>query len=310
VAVVQRIEEIYDCATDRISIGMMESACTTYTSELFWLTFAKNPKACKQALTNFLYSVRRLAENPQNEDVVAFDAFLRASSGQKYRSRFLLFLLLRLLFERVMEKDILKRHVLQIDPVCTDLTAEVVREILDRLAECVYLESDAQVRDRAQELLRPTGLVAYYRFMSLCLELLAAEDSEREYLAAIRTLADAKKDAEVTLNNLSQFDRLESDGRGFPNSHTSRTPDKLLATIVSETTRKNSFAPLDQRSDRKTLTSAHNNSPKVAGNRSSAVNSLRLAESRKELAAIYAEVEQDSQLNQRIRVAMVKLATK
>lgn len=305
-AVVLRVEEIYDCATDRISIGMVETACATYTSELFWLTFAKNPKACKQSLTNFLYSVRRLTENPLNHDLLAFDAFLR-SSNLKEHCRFLLFLLLRLLFQRVMEKDILKKHVLQIDPACTDLTSEVVREIFDRLAESVYIESDEPARRKAGELLKSTGLVAYYRFMSLCLDLLASEESEREYLAAIRTLADSKQDSEVTLHNLSQFDRLESDGRVPRDTYTPRTPDKLLAASFSETTRKNS---LEQRSDKKTAPNANAQSPRVAGNRGFAVNSTRLAESRKELAAVYAEVEPDSVLNQKVRVAMVKLATK
>ena len=314
-ALVQKIEQIYDFACDKVSIRMNNNECHVLTSEYFWTAFPKNIKPLKQSLSNFLYSVVRLSENKKNMDIIFFDMFLRSEKGME-RPQFLLFLLLRLLFQKIMDKDIINRNSLQIDPICTDLTLEVVKEILSHLHDSVDYESDDDVWNECCEQAKETGLVEYYAFMLNVIGKLSSSQSEKEYLAAIKTLSEVQitEKSSPSQIHLRGDHELESEWGVERETSFSRSPEKILTGGISSIdTRKNSFLPNDNNNNNNNNSGNNgiqDTSPQRKQPQTQIIDSQRVEECKKEMAIVYSEMEGDSALNQKIRVAMVKLVTR
>lgn len=183
---VVRIEQIYDLSTSRIGAGQLNPSCAVFTQETFNAAYSGHPKACNQSLLNFLYSVSKLKQNDKNLDVQWFDSFLRETVGL---NAFCIFLLARLQFQRILEKDIVQRQLLKVDPICTELSIDLMWELLSRIERAFdgHINIGEIFAEKLEEVEKSGNpKLDYYEFMEMLIPSLTVAVSEAQSIKSVR----------------------------------------------------------------------------------------------------------------------------
>jgi hypothetical protein len=172
-----KIEQIYDYSVSQIISGAAVIDISLFTSEYFWTAFNQKQKPFVQYLSNFLYSLSKLVPNKLNQDLIFYEKLLlSASSGKRI---LLLFLLFRQIFQKVLDKGIVKGNTLRIDPNCTDIDRDLVKEIITNLAKICH-DAPQKVIDRILERCMAPK-IEYYKLIEFILdesELLSGDKEE------------------------------------------------------------------------------------------------------------------------------------
>jgi hypothetical protein len=173
-----KVEQIYDYAVSQLISGATAVDLSLFTSEYYWTTFNQKQKPFVQAISNFLYSLSRLTPNKMNQDLIFFERLLL--SGASGKRNLLVFLLFRQIFQRVLDKSIVKGNTLRLDPNCTDIDRELITSIAHHLGKIDPDHPTALADYLAEKCKLPK--TEYYAIARLLIDDTEVLDSHKEQL--------------------------------------------------------------------------------------------------------------------------------
>jgi hypothetical protein len=272
VSIVARIEQIYNFSVERLTSSQVDCVLANFVSELFWNCYQHNTKIFHQSLLNFLYSLSKMRD--KNIDLAFFFSLVVNFRSQ---AQMVLFLSLRMAFQIVMDRDILAGKVLKVDPICVDLTYEVVIEMLRK----VFSTHDVspELREALDALYESSPAIPYYEVMSCILSSLSDHPLEP---------------ALETLSSLHSWHRQSKKREEVEDRRRSESPYKRPASKERQGTEP-MLEPVS----------------KAAAKKEHLISKLSpaLLRNRDQMTELYT-VEGEGELNSRIRREMIRFITK